>query len=198
MLLSQAFVQFFRLVQDKEESFGQEVFTQEPKLRQYIPMVSLQIVMNTLNSQALDGSWDDICEVTAYAVLTLSSMIQLPWVQELLNDNITQAIHQGKSFLEEHRDRWDKGYHLWIEKVTYASDILSETYCLAAIITLVTPCKSQADHSFSIPTKMIDGVKKAMGLISQTPLLSSIKPEALRTAESLAAYALWFLQHEQS
>ncbi|KAI0889799.1 Ent-kaurene synthase [Annulohypoxylon maeteangense] len=198
MLLSQVFVRLEQRTRDEGEGLRDEIFTRAPHLKQHIPMISLQILIKTLSSQELNGSWGNICEVTAYAILTLSSIAQLPWIQQLQDYEIMASINRGKSFLELHRDQWSKGHYLWIEKVTFASNVLSETYCLAAAITpVMSSFQPPLSHAFLLPTSIISGIRGAMRLISQMPLISGTKPGALKAAELLAAYTFWSLQDQR-
>ncbi|XDG06996.1 hypothetical protein ABKA04_006611 [Annulohypoxylon sp. FPYF3050] len=196
MILSQAFVRLNQITRE-EGFFRNEIFTRAPHLRQHIPMISLQILAKVLGSQELNGSWDNICEVTAYAVLTLSSMIQLPWIQQLQDDGISASINRGKSYLDLHRKRWKEGHYLWIEKVTYASNILSEAYCLAASITrVVSPHQPQSSHAFQLPAVLARGIQGAMSIISRTPLFAKVETCVVKAAESLATYVYLSLQHQ--
>ncbi|KAI1761980.1 Ent-kaurene synthase [Hypoxylon sp. FL1150] len=197
MLLSQAFVLLYRRAQDRDRQLLDELFVKEPQLRQQIPMTSLQVLFATLSSQDSNGSWSNICELTAYAVIALCSMLQLPWIHQLQDERIITAIHKGKSFLDTHRGQWDEGHHLWVEKVTYASNTLSEAYCLVAALVPVTLYPPQHHPAFLLPTEVTEGVKRAMNLINKTPLFSRTRPEILQGARLLAAYALCYLQHQR-
>jgi hypothetical protein len=101
-------------------------------VHEQIPVILLDILIKTLESQTLDGSWDNKHEVTAYAILTLTPILRLPWIQNNKTD-IASAINNGKLYLNNHRQNWSNGDYLWIEKVAYCSSSLSLTYCLAAV-----------------------------------------------------------------
>lgn len=98
--------------------------------------VLLECLVRTMQSQQFDGSWGSIgpCEETAYAVLTLASLRFLPLAQFVRSD-ITYALQRGRSFLLGMKGRKPK--YLWIEKVTYGSKYLAETYVVAALFTSV-------------------------------------------------------------
>ena len=90
----------------------------------------------TLKSQHSDGSWGSIGprEETAYAVLTLASLLSTPVAQSLRSE-IVPALKRGrKSLLGLERG---KPEYIWIEKVTYGSKYLAETYVIAAMFTSV-------------------------------------------------------------
>lgn len=71
-------------------------------------------------------------EVTAYSVLTLLALQGLPQARPLAF-KIQSAIQAGRQVLAQAERQWGKPEYLWLEKVTYGSSVLSETYCLAAM-----------------------------------------------------------------
>jgi hypothetical protein len=92
----------------------------------------LQCVSQTLRAQLPDGSWGALSpsEETAYAVLTLVSFLSLRNTTVLRRDAL-QSIHRGRQFLEVSADV--EYEHLWIEKITYRSKFLKDTYVQAAM-----------------------------------------------------------------
>lgn len=100
-------------------------------VRDRIPLVTLQIIVRTLSAQNESGSWKDSPEITAYALLTLERLCDLPWCAPAgLDIQIGEAISRGTGFLEQ---AVTAPAIVWVEKVTYGSSILSEAYCLAAL-----------------------------------------------------------------
>ncbi|KAI0505316.1 hypothetical protein F5B22DRAFT_639984 [Xylaria bambusicola] len=138
------------------------------------------------------------------AVLALSSMVKLPFVRQLDKGQIISKMAVGKSFLYANRDKWAKGEHIWIEKVTYSSDILSEACCLAASLVpipfIIEPepaaaiSPSLAGNGFLVPEKLLIGMRKAGSLIAHTPLFRTTQPSTLRIAEMQACFAMQDLQ----
>ncbi|KAK3942833.1 Copalyl diphosphate synthase [Diplogelasinospora grovesii] len=195
MLLSRAFELLF---QHDEIALG--VFNLAPSLREEIPMVSLHLLLRLLCSQQWSGSWNGICEVTSYGVLTLSSLAKLPWMQQLDKGRIIAAMALAKSFLHTNRSEWVKGRYLWIEKVTYSSDVLSEAYCLAAALAPIPetiqaePGAFMGGRAFLVPDKLLLDMRKAGNLLARTPLVSQLEPGALRAAEMQACFAMQALQ----
>ena len=86
----------------------------------------------TLSFQNRNGSWGDqsLQEETAYAVLVLVYSLHLPSMQHL-NEELHLAIENGRAFLRSSTKAARE--YLWVEKVTYASEVLSESYVLAAL-----------------------------------------------------------------
>lgn len=134
-------------------------------VHQQIPVILLEILMTTVDSQILDGSWDNKHEVTAYAILTLDAISKLSWISKD-GFEVSSSIRKGQAYLNDHHKNWSYAEYLWIEKVAYGSSNLSIAYCLAALKVEVTemqllsneePCqefdllaiqKSQAMKSF--------------------------------------------------
>lgn len=105
------------------------------------------------------------------------------------------SIEAGKLFLRNNHDKWNEGHYLWIEKVTYASDVLSEAYCIAAAaapVSSTTP--SLSSHPFSSTHRKMHRINKAGALIRRAPLLSQ-KPHILRVAEFQSCYGLYDLEN---
>lgn len=101
-------------------------------VRERVPLALIQILHRTLQSQRPDGSFGALsCESTAYAILTLKSIVSLPWFDALQPD-ITGAINSGQQFLAKHETDWRGPSYLWIEKVTYSMPALCQAYCIAA------------------------------------------------------------------
>lgn len=146
-----------------------------------------------MEKQESDGGWKGGCEVTAYAVLIFSALAGLPWIRG--QEQLIEAASRGKTFLRDHRPLWKNGSFLWTEKVTYSSSVLSEAYCLAAVLSPVYPLGITAvPHPFQIAEGTAKRMKKAGSLIKLTPLFAEKKPQMMAMAETEACYALNDLQ----
>ena len=103
----------------------------EKFVMQTLQPVLSQISTQTLRSQNQDGSWGKkgFREETAYAILVLAYSLHHPFMSDVERE-AHAGIKLGRSFLtsEAKVPRED----LWVEKVTYASEVLSESYILAA------------------------------------------------------------------
>ena len=90
-----------------------------------------QCLIRTLQSQRTDGAWSrkGPREETSYAVLTLVNLYVLPLAQHF-HAQMRSGIDRGRSFLKGSDAQ--KPEYLWIEKVTYGSTNLAETYILVA------------------------------------------------------------------
>lgn len=188
MLLTQAFAALCDRMQERDD-FRDILFKTMPDIEHQVPMISLHLLTRILNSQKPDGSWEGVCEVTAYATLALVTLSRLPWISELDENGIAAAVGKGKEFLKTHRSQWSQGACLWVEKVTYSSSLLSEVYCIAAALAEMVPLPRT--HVFPVPDKITArGMRQAGELIGKTPLLSVMPSHTRRIAELQAYYAL--------
>ncbi|MCJ1349833.1 hypothetical protein MMC31_008074 [Peltigera leucophlebia] len=129
ILLAEAFVDLLQLW-DK----GTLKLQPEHLLRDFIPVILIQILNRTLLTQSSEGgrSTHESPEISAYAILTLVAVSTLPWF-DLLGTEIQSALEAERQFLSLSQHEWTKPSYIWIEKVTYGSSNLSEAYCLAAM-----------------------------------------------------------------
>lgn len=193
MLLAQAIKVLHEQLQDSSRWAG--TLCQDPVLIEQTAMISLHILSQVLESQEPNGSWSNIYETTAYAILILSSLLHLPWVRSVAKATVMARIQHGRFFLKEHRKQWKNGEYLWIEKVTYASDVLSEAYSLAAMIAAVEPKDPRArSELLSLPEGVNSAIKRAGSLLGQTILFSSFDQQLLHAAEIQACYAFQHLE----
>ncbi|OCL09618.1 Ent-kaurene synthase [Glonium stellatum] len=106
-------------------------------VRHRVPIVLSQILNRTLlhikKSQNLRG---ELCpEKVAYEILTLESLYSLPWLECVLPELDSALLIHRKALLLSKPSR-EKPPYVWIEKVTYGSETLSEAYYLAALYAL--------------------------------------------------------------
>lgn len=104
----------------------------EQLVRDGIVISLFQALVRTLQAQNEDGSWGTrgSKEETSYAVLTIAKTSVLP-VAEPLYPIIMKALESGKRFIEDSQE--SAPAYLWIEKVSYGSAALTESYSLAAL-----------------------------------------------------------------
>ncbi|KAI2619590.1 hypothetical protein GGR54DRAFT_639917 [Hypoxylon sp. NC1633] len=197
MLLSKAVVLLYKQMQ-KNETLCERLLGTAPNLKEQIPIISLQMAMTVLKLQNSHGNWVEGCELTAYAVLTLSSLAQLGLMGAALRARVCESVNQGKAFLAARKPHWKDGAYLWTEKVTYSSGILSEAYCLAAAVSFMTESASIAmPIPFRVSEKAMGDMNKAGRLISRTPLFNEVDVQLLGAAQLQACYALSDLQRRR-
>lgn len=166
---------------------GQVSGLKEERLRHQTPLVLLQILHRTLHWQNSDRSWGqgNKCEVTAYAVLTLVDTSGLSLFAGLV-ENLKTSLQAGLRFLEQSRSTWEEPNYTWIKKVTYSSNVLSATYCLAACYAATTLLES-LHYGWKSSTKELVGVPepKLEGLcrfFSKIPLFRDQPPWKLHAS----------------
>ncbi|KAI1114203.1 Ent-kaurene synthase [Nemania sp. NC0429] len=180
-----------------EVSLGTGLFEMSPQLQTLIPLVSLQILTNLSAGQDENGSWEDACEPTAYAILALSAASRLPWVQSLYDSGIPARIDRAKCYLNENRDKWHTTKILWAEKASFSSNILSETYCLAAVVSEpASHHRPKVLYPFSLPENIARSMRKCRTMIQQTPLFAGVNSQVLEMAETQACYIFCLLQQQ--
>lgn len=154
----------------------------ETLVRDGIVISLFQALVRTLQTQNEDGSWGTrgSKEETSYAVLTIAKASILPVAEGLL-PVINDALERGKRFIANSQETTPA--YLWIEKVTYGSAALTESYTLAALkinshsqSTLSTKTRALA----TVPEK---NVKQFTKFYSMIPLFS--KSPAWRLQASL-------------
>ena len=108
-------------------------------LKETVMIVLFQCLIQTIQSQKVDGSWGakGPREETSYAVLILARLSVLPMTR-YFRPQILSAIYRGREFLSNSIPHAPE--HLWIEKVSYGSANIAEAYIVAALqISLGTP-----------------------------------------------------------
>ena len=126
MLLSQALTRLLHVW-----DIGKLDAIPDTLLRDRVPIVLIQILRQTLFARTITG----YPETTAYEILTLRSVVTLPWLS-ILHDVVTSAMNSAAFVLTQSKGGWASPAYVWIGKVTYGCDTLSEAYCLAAMRSL--------------------------------------------------------------
>jgi len=129
MLMSQSLMKLLEMW-DKEILPGLD----DDLIHNELPLVLFQALSRTLQRQRASGFWGrtDSPEETAYSLLAIAALSSLPFIGPL-DEDIQNAIHKGRAALESLSGAVSTAEYLWIEKVTYSSPILCETYILAAL-----------------------------------------------------------------
>ena len=173
MLLSQTFSRILILWDRGELS------SLPPDLVNQIPIILMQLIKGTLLSEDSNGSWSQTPEVTAYAVLTLVSASVVPWT-DLIQEEVSAAVTRAKVFLTTSHNVWRLPTYTWVEKVTYASPVISHAYCLAAMHSQLL---SQAWSShFTVVTDIHSlTITKFSHFFSKIPMFSHWDSRKLRS-----------------
>ena len=123
----------------------------------------------TLQTQNGDGSWDNSREVTAYAVLTINTLITL-LIASPFRSQVDSAIVRARQYLWSQLDNKNLEY-LWIGKVRYGTYTILQAYVLAAL-----RCSAAIHELPHLPKNHIEITKQhseLAKLYSKMPLLST-------------------------
>lgn len=99
-------------------------------LQSRLAVALFQACLRPLLDQSLDGSWNQSIEETAYGILILSEARRVCFFNDL-RQPLDDAIARGVAFIQSIHDRPPN--YIWIEKVSYASPLLTDSYFLAAL-----------------------------------------------------------------
>lgn len=92
------------------------------------------------------------------------------------------AINQGLTFLNECQGEWTRASSIWVEKVTYGSPILSETYCLAALNASSVPYRPWGARVQRLVSAPGTAVTKFTDFFSRLPLFSKESKSHIKAA----------------
>ncbi|QGA21613.1 hypothetical protein EYB26_009324 [Talaromyces marneffei] len=126
----------------------------------------LRISSTVLKDQKPGGSWGSTRaskEETAYAVLILTYAFYVDEIPESLRNDIKIAIENGSSFLSEKTTQADSEW-LWVEKVTYRSEILSEAYLLAALKRATDLLEEKTEPVAGVSATSTNGIEQTNGI----------------------------------
>lgn len=131
MLLTHSFAEVLK-TWDASDSFDVS-----PKLlQQNIPIILSQISLQLLRDQQDNGSWryqEADRETTAYAVIALRQLSNLPWLTHL-QERMHTATSKGVAFLQQNIADWKNAERIWIEKVSYGLPPLARVYMVCAML----------------------------------------------------------------
>ncbi|TRX97397.1 hypothetical protein FHL15_001675 [Xylaria flabelliformis] len=125
VLIVEAFVDILNLI---EQNKLPGVF--DENLQSRLAVALFQACFRPLLDQQEDGSWNHSIEETAYGVLILSEARRVSFFNDL-REPLDQAIERGVAFIKSIEER--PLNYIWIEKVSYASRLLTDSYVLAAL-----------------------------------------------------------------
>lgn len=135
--------------------------------RNLIPLLR-EMTVSVLSRQCKNGSWGvkHSKEETAYAILILTYAVKFEYLVGPRHQ-IKIAIEKGCSFLRS--DHVAISERLWVEKVTYESQLLSRTYTLAALKNAEHVLKEEMT-GFEVTETTIDEVYVKPEVILVEPL----------------------------
>lgn len=170
LLLAEAFVDLLACI----ESGKLPADILDSELRAKVSITLFQACARALLDQQSNGSWSYSAEPTAYGVLILCEARKL-WIFGHLREEIDAAIFRGASYLNSTALTPEP---IWIEKVSYASPLLTEAYVLAALKAAespVVPAASLGTAALHWDATQTAKMGNYVHLFGQTPLFSQIQ-----------------------
>jgi hypothetical protein len=140
-----------------------------------------QVLVRTLLAQNSNGSWgpSNSRETTAYAILTISKASVLPYAAPL-QEKIEKSIAAAQEFILSTADTGPN--YLWVEKVSYGSKTLAESYILAALnATFKQPLTLSSAEKLATTSKLED-IKRLYQTCFETPLFAAEESWKLHAA----------------
>ena len=157
------------------ESISSTLFAED------LPLVLVQALVHTLQTQQSNGSWEASAEVTSYALLIICALKAIPQAS-YMDGQIQHALQQGSSFLLSglHLEGSRAIDYLWIEKVTYGSYNLSQAYIIAALHGSASACARNVPINGNSSTSREED--KLINLYRHLPLLQGFPSWLLRAS----------------
>ncbi|KAL8787614.1 MAG: hypothetical protein Q9195_007702 [Heterodermia aff. obscurata] len=156
VLIVEAFIQLLALAEQGGVDLGQDLLSR-------VAISLFQACLRTLLGQKEDGSWNGLTEETAYGARQFALF-------DHLQQQLTSAIERGVAFIQATKVRAPS--HIWIEKVNYASPLLTDCYALAALKAASQRAAHKIGSGFiSIPSQ---NMHKRVKLFQLTPLFSEV------------------------
>ncbi|PQE10395.1 ent-kaurene synthase protein [Rutstroemia sp. NJR-2017a WRK4] len=129
MLLAQALSKFLGVRKE-----GRLQGLTDSTVTRVVPLILMQILRDLLQRQSLDGSWGHgSSEITAYSVLGLGAICSTQEFKSL-NPIVRDALQRAHHFLISSDTKTWHAEPLWIEKICYTSKLLSNVYCISAVV----------------------------------------------------------------
>ncbi|KAI0008534.1 Copalyl diphosphate synthase [Xylariaceae sp. FL0662B] len=165
LLLAETLVDLLVLVEQDglTELLGQE-------LQSKVIIILFRTCFRTLLDQRADGSWNQSIEETAYGVLILCEARRVCFIHDLRIE-IDSSIRSGVAFIESIPVR--PLNYIWVEKVTYASPLLSQCYIVAAMKASSSEVGMRVGTSLRVKVSQIT-IQRYVKLLKKTGLFSSI------------------------
>ena len=102
-------------------------------LQEQIPIMLFEILIQTMQDVNAGEPWGiDARETSAYAVMTLCSLLSFPWPSQVAAQ-VERAIDTGRKAVDHGLRKNTDPEYLWIAKVSYGSPVIGLSYALTAL-----------------------------------------------------------------
>lgn len=152
----------------------------DEELQYRVAITLFQACLRPLLDQDADGSWTKSIEATAYGILILSEARRLAFFNQLI-EPLNEAIRRGIAYADSLGGDDAQPNYIWIEKVSYASHVLTKSYLLAARCAASSSSVGEAIGA-SLWTPPKEGMDKHVRLFHQAELFSSLPEWELRAS----------------
>ncbi|KAI0107056.1 terpene synthase family protein [Nemania sp. FL0031] len=176
MLLSEAFSKMLGLLDT-----GLSLEGLDDEDRERVGITLFEVCLRTMLQQNIDGSWDNSIEQTSYGMLILCQARKVH-LFEPIRPQINDAINLASHFILSQNDGQKDLDYIWIEKVSYASPVLRETYRLAALrasLQTDSACISLSQPIIHCSRPVMDAQVK---LICSTPMFDQVPQWQIRAS----------------
>lgn len=157
----------------------------DQELQHRVAITLFQACLRPLLDQEVDGSWQSSVEATAYGILILTEARRVSFFARL-SEPLNEAIRRGIAFADSAKNDTRLNY-VWIEKVSYASPLLTQSYLLAARWAAAKSSPDGFSVGSSLWTPPKDGLDKHVHLFHQAELFESLPEWELRASMIEAA-----------
>ncbi|KAI3390347.1 hypothetical protein diail_10006 [Diaporthe ilicicola] len=157
----------------------------DQELQHGVAITLFQACLRPLLDQEADGSWQRSVEATAYGILILAEARRVSFFNRL-SEPLNEAIRRGIAFADSVADNSQLNY-IWIEKVSYASPLLTQSYLLAARWAAEKSMLAGVNIGSSLWTPPREGLDKHVRLFHQAELFKSLPEWELRASMIEAA-----------
>lgn len=158
------------------------------ELQHKVAITLFQACLRPLLDQDADGSWQQSVEATAYGTLILSEARRVAFFDRL-REPLDEAIRRAIAFVDSVKDSGDEYRlnYIWIEKVSYASPLLTKAYLLAARWAAQASSSNGGSVGASLWIPPREGLDRHVRLFHKAELFRSLPEWELRASMVEAA-----------
>ncbi|KAI1213724.1 terpene synthase family protein [Annulohypoxylon truncatum] len=168
LLLVEAFTDLLALVDDDTM-----LDLLDSELQSRVSITLFQSCLRTMLLQKEDGSWEGSVERTAYGILILCAARRLIFFEDI-QEAVDSAIKEAIDFMLSAGEATELSDHPWIEKVSYRSPFLTESYVLAALKAFTTPIPRPRIEYRSWDPTIRKQMQPCVHIFKATPLFSDL------------------------
>jgi hypothetical protein len=160
-----------------------------------IPAILCHTLVQLLRIQEGNGSWANSAEPTAYALIAIAHVLKAPWDAQLAQ-YAAAALESGRKYLKSLPETvLQTPSHIWIEKLTYGSPILSRAYILAAMQAPAS-CEEWSSELRATFVSSQPQISMMLRLVGKTPLFLNQSTTSISLSLFESSFYAKRLHHE--